>query len=374
MLEFKCSPRMSLGVEIELQLIDAETRDLVPRAPLVFRLLGDGDPCIKPEIFRSMVEIDSGTCESVAQVRTRLSESLARLQDVCDSIGVVLAAAGSHPFARHREQLVLPSDRYDHLIERNRWVARRLMIFAVHLHVGMRDGDHAMAMMNGMAHYLPHALALSASSPYWQGSDTGLASSRITVFEAMPTGGHPCLFSSWREFQSFFDAALQARAVTSVKDLWWDIRPHPGFGTVEIRICDGLPTISEVTGLVAMLQAVYAWLDDRYQAGEKPCPPPLWVMRENKWRACRWGIAADIITGESGQTAPIMGEIENLLSCIEPYASRLGSLGDLQRVARSMNGGLSYERQRAVYDVTNDLVAVTDSLVEELRSDRPFVD
>jgi carboxylate-amine ligase len=365
---------MSLGVEIELQLIDPETRDLSSEAPRVFRILGDTEKSIKPEIFRSMVEVTTGVCETVEEVRVDLDNAIARLRAACDRIGVVLAGAGSHPFARHRQTLVFPSDRFDFLIERNRWVAKRLMIFALHLHVGMRDGDHAMAMINGMSRYLPYALALSASSPYWQGSDTGLASSRITIFEAMPTGGSPCQFHSWSEFRSFYDAATRAGALTSIKDLWWDIRPHPDLGTVEIRICDGLPTISEVVGVVTVLQSIYAWLDGRYRDGEELRAPPMWVMRENKWRATRWGIEAEVIVDEAGQTRPLMGEIEKLIEIIEPHTVSPGAREELRRVQQRLRAGLPYERQRAVYDVTNDLVSVTDSLVEEFSSDRPFTD
>jgi carboxylate-amine ligase len=365
---------MSLGVEIELQLIDPETRDLSSEAPRVFRLLGDDEQSIKPEILRSMVEVTTGVCDTVGEVRSELITAVARLQCACDRIGVVLAGSGSHPFAQHRQRLVFPSDRFDFLIDRNRWVARRLMIFALHLHVGMRDGDHAMAMINGMAHYLPHALALSASSPYWQGSDTGLASSRITIFEAMPTSGHPCLFHTWSEFRAFYEAAVAARALTSIKDLWWDIRPHPDLGTVELRICDGLPTISEVVGLVALLQSIYAWLDARYRDGEELRPPPMWVLRENKWRATRWGIEAEIIVDATGQTRPLLGEIEKLIEIVEPHSRTLGGSQDLARLQQRLRAGLSYERQRAVYDLSNDLVSVTDALVEEFRTDRPFSD
>jgi carboxylate-amine ligase len=364
---------MSLGVEVELQLIDAHTRDLTGRAPLILDLLGPDEHQIKPELFQGMLEVNTGICHTVAEVRRDLEGAIARLQTVCTPLGMVLASAGSHPFARHRERIVYPSERFRFLIDRNRWVARRLMIFGLHLHIGMRDGDHAMAMINALASYLPHALALSASSPYWQGSDTGLASSRTTIFEAIPTAGHPCLFRDWSDFGTYYASALRSRAITSVKDIWWDIRPQPDLGTIEIRICDGLPTVSEAVSLVAFLQCLVHWLDARYQDGERYEPQSYWILRENKWRASRWGVEAEIVVNEGGATSALRQEIERLLEHLEPAAVRLQCAPELRELGRTLDAGLSYERQRAVYEITNDLELVTDMLIEEFRTGRPYV-
>ena len=373
MLEFNGSPRMTLGVEIELQLLDAVTRDLTPGAPLVLELLGEDEKHIKPEIFRGMLEINTGVCSRISEVRVDLQSAMTRLRDVCGPIGVALASAGSHPFARHRGRLVYPSTRFASVIDRHRWLARRLMIFGVHVHVGARDGDHAMAMLNGFAQYLPHVLALSASSPFWQGSDTGLASSRITIFEAVPTAGHPCLFANWAEFQVFYEAAVRSRAIKSTKDIWWDIRPQPEYGTVEVRVCDGLPTISEAVNLAAFVHCLFCWLDERYRDRELLSPPPYWVLRENKWRASRWGLDADIVTTDTGYNRPLRGEIERLFRVLEPFAATLECCAELGALATMMDVGLSYQRQRAVYDASQDLQMVTETLVHELRTDRPFV-
>jgi carboxylate-amine ligase len=374
MLEFHSSPRMTMGVEIELQMLDAITKDLTAAAPTVLEILGPEEQHIRPEIFRAMVEINTGICHSVADVRRDLESAVRRLRSVCLPLGVELAGGGSHPFARYRDRLVYPSERFEMLIDRNRWIARRLMIFGLHLHLGMPDGNHAMNMINALLPYLPHALALSASSPFWQGSDTGLASSRITIFESLPTAGTPCTFDSWGHFQRFFDAAVCSRAVGSIKDLWWDIRPHPDLGTIELRVCDGLATISEAVNLVAFLQALAVRLDERLRAGERFRPPASWVIRENKWRASRWGIEAEIVLDETGSTALLLGEIERLLEELEPWAGRLGTGPELRQLGRTVAHGLSYERQRAIHDLSGSLVPVTEALIEEFRTDRPLVE
>jgi carboxylate-amine ligase len=236
-LRFNPTQAMTLGVEIEIQIVDAATLDLAPGAPIILEALRGADLHIKPELYQSMIEINTGICVDVPQVRDDLTRALAVLRATCEPLGFDLVSAGTHPFALYGESVMFPSERYRNLIDRNRWLTQRLLSFGLHVHVGMRDGEHAMAMMNAMLNYLPHLLALSASSPYWQGRDTGLASSRITLFEALPTAGHPCTMESWDAFEAVYRAMVRSRAITSIKDIWWDIRPHHDFGTVESRIC-----------------------------------------------------------------------------------------------------------------------------------------
>ena len=247
------------------------------------------------------------------------------------------------------------------------------MIFGVHVHVGMRDGQHAMAMINGMLHYLPHVLALSASSPFWQGRDTGLASSRITLFEALPTAGHPCTFQNWDAFQSFFEAAIASRSIGSVKDLWWDIRPHPDYGTVEVRVCDSLPTLSELIGVVTLVHLLFRWLDARQRDGEVLRPPSDWVLRENKWRASRRGIDGERVVDESGRCVLMRRELENLLPRLEAHAPSADCCEGLRQVERMLRQPGSHERQRRVHQRTGSLEAVVESLVEEFRADSPVL-
>lgn len=367
-LHFTPSPQLTLGVETELQVVDPANLDLTPAAPRLFERLG-GDAHIKPEIFRSMVEINTGICTSAGEARRDLAAAVARLRAACDVEGVTLAGAGSHPFARHRDRLVYPAERYEQLIDRNRWIARRLMIFGLHVHLGMPSGDRAAQVINGLLWYLPHLLAMSASSPFWQGSDTGLASSRITVFEALPTAGHSCTYESWAEFEALYSAMTDARAVTSIKDIWWDLRPHPDFGTVEIRICDGLPTLLETVAVVAFAHALAAKLLAEAEAGESRTPPPYWVLRENKWRASRWGLEADLVLDGSGRTAPILSELERLASELEPVAAGQGAAAEFAGL-KELLARPSYRRQRNVFEAEGSFEAVTRQLIEEFSQDR----
>lgn len=366
-LPFTPSPRLSLGAEVELQILDAATRDLAPRALDLFQHL-PATPRITPEIFQSMIEVNTAICASAQDVRRDLRNSVAALMDAGAPLGLAFATAGSHPFARCRDRTPFPSERYQYLVERNQWIARRLMIFGLHVHVGMRDGDHAMAMINGLLPYAAHLLALSASSPFWEGDDTGLASSRITIFEAMPTAGVPTTFETWAAFERFFDTLVATGSIGSLKDLWWDMRPHPDFGTIEIRVCDGLPTISEAAALVALVHALIAWLDQRYRAGERLPPPAAWVLRENKWRAGRWGLDTEIVR-EDGTTRPLRADIEELLATLEPLARDLGATDGLRIIDRLLREGPSYARQRATFARTGRLEAVAEALVEELAAD-----
>lgn len=368
MLEFRPSPQMTLGVELELQLVDAGTKDLTPLAPLILERTA-GNPKIKPEVFRAMLEVNSSPCTSVAELRADLAGTLVRLQQVCAEFGVEVASAGSHPFARHVGRVLYPGERYEHLLDRHRWLLRRLMVFGVHVHIGVRDGDHAAAMINAVLHYLPHLLALSASSPFWHGGDTGLASSRITIFEALPTAGHPCTFADWDEFVRAYTAMVRSGAIGSIKDIWWDVRPHPDLGTVELRICDALPTLTETLGLVALVQCLFAWLDARYQEGTAFPPPPYWILRENKWRASRWGLEAEIVLNDSGATRLLRDALQEVTETVEPFALALGCADELGTARAVMRSGPSYERQRRVFAATNSLQAVTESLIGEFRTD-----
>lgn len=367
---FTPSPALTLGVETELQVIDPATLDLTPSAPQLLERLS-ADRHIKPEIFQSMVEINTGICASAAEARRDLEAAVARLRAACEAEGVTLAGAGSHPFARHRDRLVYPASRYAKLIDRNRWIARRLMIFGVHFHLGMPDGERAARVINGLLWYLPHLLALSASSPFWQGNDTGLASSRITVFEALPTAGHPCTYGSWEEFEALYEAMERSGAVKSVKDLWWDIRPHPDYGTVEIRVCDGLPTVRETATLAAVAHALAAKVLAAVEAGETFAPPAAWVLRENKWRASRWALKADLVLDASGRCTPMLGELERLCAELAPIAARQGSAAEFAGVAALLTRP-SYRRQRAVYEEKGSFEAVTRMLVEEFAADAPM--
>jgi gamma-glutamyl:cysteine ligase YbdK (ATP-grasp superfamily) len=219
---------------------------------------------------------------------------------------------------------------------------------------------------------VPHFLALSASSPYWIGTDTGLASARSKVFEGMPTAGLPYQLSGWDEFEELMGTLVSSGTIETIREVWWDIRPHPGFGTVELRICDGLPTLQEVGAVAALAQCLVDQLNTQVDRGYRLPEPRSWLVRENKWRAARYGLAADLITDDSGTTRPLRDAIRELVDDLRPIALRLGCADELADVLTIVDSGASYERQRAVAAANGgDLKAVVDSLLAEMKAGTP---
>jgi carboxylate-amine ligase len=221
------------------------------------------------------------------------------------------------------------------------WLARRLQIFGVHIHVGVRSGDKAIPMVNALTYYVPHFLGLSPSSPYWMGRDTGLASCRSKVFEGLPTAGLPYQLSGWDEFEGFMATLISARTIQSIREVWWDVRPHPGFGTVEFRVCDGIPMLSEVAA-VGAVPMPGEHLDALLDRDGKLAIPHEWVVRENKWRAARHGLKAQIIDDDHGELIPLRQSIANLVSELTPIAERLHCSDELARVLAILDRGPSY--------------------------------
>lgn len=369
-IHFNGSPNPTIGVEVELQILDPETLNLVSGAQQILAEY-DGDPHVKPELIQSTIEVNTDVCANIAAVRTDLSERLSHLQGVCERLGYRLASAGTHPFAEWSEQEISPAERYHRLVDRCQWPARRLMIFGLHVHVGVPSGEKAIAIFNSLTTFLPHLLSLSASSPFFGGEDTGLASARVKIFETLPTAGLPYRLLNWAEFQRFMITLVNAKAIQSIREVWWDIRPHPGFGTVELRICDGLPTLDEIVAMTSLIQALVVWLGEEYDEGMYLPVHRHWIVRENKWRGARWSTEAEIIMDEDGRLARLSDEIEQLLETLTPVAKRLGSSEELNRVRDIMQHGPSYLRQRAVLRETGSIKAVVDCLVTELRENRP---
>ena len=256
-IDWNTSHGATLGVEWEIQLIDAETRTLRQDAHDVIAALPElGErserPKIRYELMQSQIEIATGICSTVSEAKHDLAETIAQLQRVARAGDMMLTCAGTHPFSNWRDAKMAPVQRYAELVEQMQWLARRIQLFSVQVHVGLTDGGTAIPIINALAKYLPHFLALTASSPYWNGQDTGLASSRAVVFDALPTAGPPHRLSDWSEFEEYMDTLLRAGTIRSIKEVWWDIRPHPDFGTIEVRVCDGVPTLREI-GMVAAL-------------------------------------------------------------------------------------------------------------------------
>jgi carboxylate-amine ligase len=350
MLEFAKSDAFTLGVEVELQIVDKQTLELTPKASeLLSRWDGSGK--VQPEIFQSMIELSTGICASPADAENDLRATAKKLLPIARSLGVRFISTGTHPTARYLERKLYPADRYHGLIARNQWIARRLMIFGLHVHIGMPDAETCIAIQNELLYDLGLLLAVSTSSPFWQGEPTGLASSRITVFEALPTGGMPALVHDWNEFSELVATLQKANAITSLKDLWWDIRPSPRYGTLEIRVCDGLATLHETAMIVALAQALAKRAGARVAAGTNRPFPPAWRVRENKWRASRHGMEADYLTSNDGDSMPVRAYLKRTLTelAADGFLDAT-SLHTTDLLAIADGAPTSSERQRAIFD------------------------
>jgi glutamate---cysteine ligase / carboxylate-amine ligase len=371
-IDFSPSDGPTLGVEWELACVDAATGDLVPVAPEVLAAVcptgEDVHPKLKKELLVNTVEVVTGICRTVAEATADLSETLAGLRAVTDPLGVELFSAGCHPFARWEEQQVSEGDRYATLMDRTRWWGRQMVIYGVHVHVGVRSAAKAMPIVTSLLTWFPHLQALSASSPYWVGQDTGYASNRALLFQQLPTAGLPFHFTTWAEYEAYVGDLRKTGVIDGLGDIRWDVRPSPRLGTVEVRICDGLPTLSEVAALTALTQCLVVDLDRRLDDGEQLPTMPPWHVQENKWRSARYGLDAEIILDADSNERLVTDDLDDLLERLTPVARALGCETELAAVADIPRHGASYARQRAVAaERGGDLRAVVQQLVGELR-------
>ncbi|TMK88710.1 MAG: glutamate--cysteine ligase [Actinobacteria bacterium] len=369
-IDFHSSEGSSLGIEVELEIVDVDTRELHSGATEILTDAGrsypeGAHPKAKHELLESTIEIITGICSTVAEGRADLEATLAELQPYLERRELTFMCSGTHPFSDWAKQQISPNPRYERLVEEMQWVARRLQIFGIHVHVGVRSAEKAIAIANALSAYIPHFLALSASSPYWMGQDTGLASSRSKVFESLPTAGLPYQLSGWSEFEDFMETLVSAKAISSIREVWWDIRPHPDFGTIEFRICDGLPTMSEVATAAAMSQCLVEWLDTLDERGYTLPVPRRWVVTENKWRAARHGVAGNLIDWGKQAEVSMRDLAEEWLEFVDDVVDDLGSRTDCEYIRTIVHDGTSADRQLAVYERTGDLSAVVDQVCEE---------
>lgn len=376
MIEFTPSAGPTLGVEWEIALLDRETLDLVPLAESVVEPLTSEDglsPKVHRELLNNTVELVTGVCETVPEVIHDLSSSMDRLRAITDGLGLELLSAGTHPFARWESQEVTEGERYATLIDRTRWWGRQMLIYGVHTHVGVTHRDKVLPLLGGMLSYAPHLQALSASSPWWGGVPTDYASNRALLFQQLPTAGLPFQFEAWSEYERYVDDLLVTGVIDELKEVRWDLRPAPHLGTLEMRVCDGVPTLREIAALTALTQCLLVHLDDRLtDGGTIPTLPP-WHVQENKWRTARYGMDAIVILDSRNRERLVTDDLLDLLTRLEPIARRLGCSDELAGVEDIIRAGASYQRQLAVAaNHQGDLVEVTRSLVAEMRAGRPL--
>ena len=371
-IPFQPSERSSLGIEWELELVDLDTRELTSGASEILAEMapapGEEHPKAKHELLESTVEVITGVCSTVAEAREDLAGTVKEVQAAAARRNLGVMCSGTHPFTDWATQTISPNERYSQLVEQMQWLARRLQIFGVHVHVGVRAPEKSIPINNALMMYIPHFLALSASSPFWIGSDTGLASARSKVFEGLPTAGLPYALSGWDAFEDYMETLISSNTIESIREVWWDIRPHPNFGTVELRVCDGIPTLDEIGVIAALAQSLVESLDRQLDKGYTLPTPRMWLVRENKWRAARYGLDAEIVVDDRGHAVkPVREAILDLAEDLEPIARKLGCAEELMQVERILDRGASYQRQRAVAaDADGDLKAVVDSLLSEM--------
>ena len=365
-IDFAGSPGSTVGVEWEFALVDAQTRDLSNEATAVIAEIGE-NPRVHKELLRNTVEVVSGVCGCTAQAMEDLRETLTPARQIVRDRGMELFCAGTHPFARWSAQKLTDAPRYAELIKRTQWWGRQMLIWGVHVHVGIASAAKVMPIMTSLLNYYPHLLALSASSPWWGGDDTGYASNRAMMFQQLPTAGLPFHFQKWAEFEGFVYDQKKTGIIDHMDEIRWDIRPSPHLGTLEVRICDGVSNLRELAALVALTHCLIVDLDRRLDAGETLPTMPPWHVQENKWRAARYGLDAVIILDAESNERLVTDDLPGLLNRLEPVAKSLHCADELASVADIWRLGASYQRQRRVVEEHDgDLRAVVDALVGEL--------
>ena len=370
-IDFHGSPEPTLGVEWEFALVDKKSRDLSNTASELFAAAKprlDNPARLHKELLRNTVEVVTGINHTVGEAVAELRDTLETIVPVADELGIDLYGGGTHPFASWTRQQLTEGHRYEELINRTQWWGRQMLIWGVHVHVGMPEQERVMPVLSSLLNQYPHLLALSASSPIWAGTDTGYASNRALMFQQLPTAGLPFQFQKWSEFERFAEDQLVTGVIEDLSEIRWDVRPATHLGTLENRVADGVSNFDDLSGLVALMHCLVVDLDTRLAAGEELPTMPPWHVQENKWRAARYGLDAIVVLDADSRERLVTDDLADVIERLAPVADRLGCADELALVADMPARGASYQRQRAVAERTGgDLVAVVDSVVTELR-------
>ncbi|GAC1626631.1 MAG: carboxylate-amine ligase [Candidatus Acidiferrum sp.] len=360
--------RFTIGVEEEFQIIDPATCELRSH---VMQLVSHASPGIveqvKHEMHQSIVETGTNICGNVAELRIEMHRTRGELVAAAERAGLQVAAAGTHPFSSWIDQVISPGERYQNIVEELQQLARSLLIFGMHVHVAMPDKQTTIDMMNMVRYFLPHLLALSTSSPFWMGRNTGLKSFRTTVFRRFPRTGVPEQFDSWSSYENYVNLLIRLNCIDSGKKIWWDVRPHPVFGTLEFRMCDVATKVEEAVAIAALTQAIVVKLHRLYERNLSFRVYQRPLIEENKWRAARYGIEGKLIDFGKEAEVPMRALATELLEFVDDVVDDLGSRSAVEYVNTILNEGTSAERQLRVYQATGDLKEVVRHLVKETR-------
>jgi carboxylate-amine ligase len=360
-------PSFTLGIEEEYQTVDPETRDL--RSHIHAEIIEKGklilQERVKSEMHQSVVEVGTSVCSNITDAKEELKKLRRDMIRLARENGLRLASAATHPFADWRVQEVTPDERYKNIVQDMQLVARANLIFGLHVHVGVEDRETAIHLMNHARYFVPHLLALSSNSPFWLGMDTGLKSYRCKVFDKFPRTNMPDYFPSWGEYENYVKLLIKTNCIDNAKKIWWDIRPHPFFNTLEFRVCDIPMRVEETIALAALIQATIAKLYKLYSANQGFRLYRRSLLMENKWRAARYGIDGKLIDFGKQKEVPERELIEEYLEFVDDMLDELGSRKDVEYVRQIMKMGTGADRQLRVFRETNDMKAVVDYIIEE---------
>ncbi|MGA7914569.1 MAG: carboxylate-amine ligase [Candidatus Acidiferrales bacterium] len=367
------SHRFTIGVEEEFQIVDPVSGELRSHVSELMEASSPGlGEQVKAEMHQSIIEIGTKICSNVAELDADMRRTRGELVRAAESRGLQVAAAGTHPFSSWIDQVISPGERYQNIVEEMGQLARSLLIFGMHVHVAVPDRTTMIDLMNMARYFLPHLLALSTSSPFWMGRDTGLKSFRTTVFRRFPRTGIPDHLNSWNQYEDYVELLVRLHCIDNAKKIWWDVRPHPTFGTLEFRIFDVVTRVDEAIAIAALTQAIVVKLHRLYTANMGFRMYHRALIEENKWRAARWGIEGKLIDFGKQAEVPMNVLAEELLEFIDDVLDELGSRAALAPIHTIFREGTSAERQLNVYKETGDLQAVVKHIVNETRSGIPL--
>lgn len=372
-LDFAPSARSTVGLEWEIMLADPESGDLVGRAPELLAALEDASAderhTVTGELLTNTIEVTSGVGDSVAQAVDDIAQAIAAVRSATDPAGIELLSAGSHPFAQWYDQQVTDKTRYHTLIERTQWWGRNMMIWGIHVHVGVEDHRKVFPIINALTCFLPHLQSIAASSPFWAGERTGYASNRALVFQQLPTAGLPWPLQDWSQFESYLEDMVRTGVMADASEVRWDIRPAPRWGTIEVRACDGVSTLPELAAIASLVQVLVEHFSRALDEGRAMPQMPAWYHRENKWRAARYGLDARVIVDDAGTQRPVRDHLAETVDSLAPIAVELGCAREFASLHTILDEGASHARQLAVADSSGgDLGEVVRHLIREFRS------
>ena len=360
-------PSFTIGIEEEYQTVDPETRDL--RSHIEAEIVQKGKMLlaerVKPAMHQSVIEIGTGICGNIQEAREEIRDIRSQMVGLARANGLRLAAGGTHPFAHWASQDIYPDERYHTIVEDMKMVARANLIFGLHVHIGVEDRETAIQLMNGARYFLPHILALSTNSPFWLGMDTGLRSYRCKVFDKFPRTNIPDLYASWSEFEDYVDLLIRTGCIDNAKKIWWDIRPHPHFPTLEFRVCDMPMRLEESIAIAALCQAVLAKLYQLHQQNLSFRHYSRALIMENEWRAARYGLDGKLIDFGKQEEVPARRLIGEILEFVSDVVEELGSGREIGYIQRILDEGTGADRQLKVFHETGDLKRVVDYMITE---------